>query len=239
MANNRRKYSRLKYKWLYTRTAEAECDNLRDFVYTMSGGMAGEAKKFDSLIERITAGMDEDQANEVAQHYDDEAFGIYDRYPRLLWQSVFISLYAFFEQEMNGICRRVRRVAELKMLGNVSATIPDDLLPAQKCLTRFGVRLAVKSAGWKRFLAYKAIRNIVVHNHGKVKNDSDGNKAKAFTRRHVNIEIDHNCITLNSGFCFGVIEDMRLILIKTIKSIPQKLFEYDPPIILPPNVTNK
>ena len=67
----------------------------------MSSGLASEAKKFESLIDRITAGMDEDRANEVAQQYADEAFGVYDRYPRVLWQSVFISLYAFFEEEMN------------------------------------------------------------------------------------------------------------------------------------------
>lgn len=102
MAKKRHKYARVKYKWLYTHAAEVECDDLRDFVYTMSSGIAGEVKKFESLIDRITAGMDVDRANDVAQQYDEEAFGVYDRYPRLLWQSSFISLYAFFEEEMNG-----------------------------------------------------------------------------------------------------------------------------------------
>jgi len=220
-------------------TAEAECDDLRDFIYTMSGGLASEERKFESLIDRITGGMDKDRANDVAQQFADEAFGVYDRYPGALWQSVFISLYAFFEEETNNICRRVRKIAEAKKITAISAVIPDGVLPAQTCLARFSVRLAVKSAAWTRFLAYKTIRNIVAHNHGKVKVDSDGMRAKAFASRHANIRIDGGRITLNSEFCLSVIDDMRVILTKTIKAISQKLFEYDPPIELPQSVQDK
>ena len=95
MVKKRRRHAQVKYKWLYTHTAEAECDDLRDFVYTMSSGLASEAKRFESLIARITAGMDEDRANDVAQQYADEAFGVLDRYPRVLWQSVLSQFMPF------------------------------------------------------------------------------------------------------------------------------------------------
>lgn len=230
MAKAKLKYARVKYKWLYTHTADVECDDLRDFVYTMSGGIDAEAKKFESLIDRVTAGMEEDRANDVAQQYADEAFGIYERYPRLLWQSVFMSLYAFFDETMNDICRRVRRVADIRKITVPKLSVPEPFLSGQPCLARYGIRLAVKSGPWKRFLAYKAIRNVVAHNLGNLKDDPNSKTVRAFARRHANITIERGRIILNSAFCLAVVEDMRLLLTKTIKSIPNKLFEYEPPM---------
>jgi hypothetical protein len=229
MPNKRRGY-RIKFKSLYTHTVEVECDDLRDFICTVARGLDTEAKSFESEIGRITEGMDDGLANEIAQQWADDAFGIFDRYPKLLWQSVFISLYAFFEEQMTSICRRVRKVAKAKNLCSSNVAVPSDSLPAQECLTRFRVRLAVKSAAWRRLLAYKSIRNIVAHNHGNVRSDNNGMKAKSFARRHANIKIERDRITLNSEFCLTVVDDMQSILTKTIKAIPTTLFEWDPPI---------
>src|SRR6187402_1653111 len=94
-------------KWIIKHVIELECDDLLAFANTMSSGLQSECDRFTSSMDRITAGMDEHKKAETLELYTDDAFGLMDRYPTILWQSVFISLYSFFEQQMTDVCRRI------------------------------------------------------------------------------------------------------------------------------------
>jgi len=224
----KRKYAGVDFKYIFTHGIEIECDDLLSFVQTMAGGLQSEMREFESFLDRVTEGLDETRKNEAIEHYADDAFGVMDRYPRILWQSVFISLYSFFEQEMNGICRRVRREADKK--GIPKTKVPKQTgvtLPAQKCLLEFKIRLAMKSAEWKRMTAYVGVRNLIVHNRGQLrKNDDESERVKQFVRYAKYLTLDHsNTLVLEREFCVAMIETMRAVLIKTIAAIPNKLFQ--------------
>jgi hypothetical protein len=216
------------FKYLFKHGVEIECDDLLSFIHTMDSGLKGELKNFESFMDRLTKGMDENRKSETYEQYADDAFGLMDRYPIILWQSVFISLYAFFEQEMNDICRRVRRIANTKHIAKTRVRISMDVaLPGHKCLAEFRVRLAAKSPEWKKFEGYVGVRNLIVHNRGHLRaNDAESERVKTFARYNKHISIDHHKrIILERQFCVAMVEIMRVLLHKTIAAIPKKIFD--------------
>ncbi len=216
------------FKWLFRQGVELECDDLLSFIDTMDSGIKGEMHSFGSFLDRLTDGMDDDRKAHVIEQYADDAFGLLDRYPIIVWQSVFISLYSFFEQEMNDICRRVRRMADEKGIAKTSvAKSKNVVLPGQRCLSQFKVKLATRSRQWKRLIACVAIRNLIVHNRGSLRtNDDESERVKVFVQHARHIKIDnHGRLVLDRVFCAEMVEAMRTVLLKTIAAIPKRMFE--------------
>src|SRR4051794_21466732 len=104
-----RRTVRWEWKPFALQMLEHECEDLEDFVHTIDAGLKSQVAKFNRRLAKKTKGMSEEQKTYFIEDYAEDAFGLLERYPRLQWQSVFISLYGFFDLQMNEFCRRLRK----------------------------------------------------------------------------------------------------------------------------------
>lgn len=234
MAEKKRRRYTLNRKLLHAKVINTECDMLSAYVETMADGLGHEVDRLAKQLESMTKGYDEESAQRTYDHFAEDIIYLTQDFPSILWQSVFLSLYIFFEEEMNGLCRRIRSIVEKKK--GITKTkvpqVPGVVLPAQKCLMEFNVRLATKSAVWKRFEAYLGIRNLIVHNRGTLRQDPESDRVRKFISRHRHISLNKNGkfdarerIELTKDFCVAFHKDMRTLVVKTAKAIPKKLLE--------------
>jgi hypothetical protein len=220
------KYHEVNFKHIYQELVRIECDEVEQFIKTMQSALNREYLTFEEFVKEQLATVPEHRRDEVGEWYAEDADGLRNRYPRILWQVVFVSEYSLFEQQMNGLCRRIRNIARSK--GIAAATVQastDTQLPGEKCLRSFGIRLARTSKEWKRFQSLVGVRNLIVHNRGHLRKDDESARVRAFVRRAKHITIDHhNKLVLSMEFCVKVVELMRRLLAKTVTAIPKKLF---------------
>ena len=217
-----------------------DCDELEQFIESMHSTMRSGCKRFDAYARRQIEAAAPHRQSEFAQWLAEDAHNLSVRYPRLLWQSVFVSLFSLFDKQMGDFCRRIRHVAQVN--GIVRATkhegraTRDDSkgLPGEKCLRRFGVRLATKSREWKKLRSLESVRNVIVHNRGRLRksdDDRDSKAVRAFARRAKSLKLeDGREIVVTMELCVEMAKLIRLLLNKTLNAIPQQLFAIHPSV---------
>ncbi len=101
---------------------------------------------------------------EVRKYYRSFRF----RYPTILRNSLFISIFSFFENELNQLCNLY------KIFFNSTISLEDisgkGIVKAKKYLEKVvGLNLDSLNTEWSILANYKKIRNSLVHNDGKFK----------------------------------------------------------------------
>lgn len=216
-------------KPIYRTLIGFECERLEQFIDEMRLALRSKYTSFEKFAMQQIEDAPEERRDEIAEWYAEDAHNLAEEYPRLLWQGVFISLYALFEQQMNQICHRIRAIAKQRKKSLRSAAPIGNVIPGEACLRKCGVRLSRSSTEWKQFSRLVAIRNIIAHNHGKLRNGEDSKHVRRHVRRMQNISIDdHGQLILSGEFCLEVAKLIRAILFKTIEKIPEKLLAAKP-----------
>lgn len=216
-------------KWLLKHLIESECDDLENFVHTIKSGLESESDRFSQTIDERLQGLDEQKKAEILDWYADEAFGLLDRYPKILWQSVFISFYAFFEHEMNNICKQLRNRGATK-IPKSGAKSPGPSLSAEPCLEQFSIDIRGSSKERKRLVAYMGIRNLIVHHRGQLrKKDKESARVRSFVKRQKTVSLNHHEeILISPDFCLEILATVRTHLVGVLEAIADGLMKEKP-----------
>lgn len=144
----------------------------------------------------------EEFSEEEQEDYWDSYLDEYDKYdsifPGILRESIFISLFSYFEHQLMDFCEDKEK---LKSIGGTSG-----LEKAKGYLSKhLGYSDLFRGKEWGKIMKYNKVRNCLVHAGGKVslmKDERVQEDVKKFIKETKGIEIDDNKkIELDSIFC--------------------------------------
>lgn len=126
-----------------------------------------------------------------------DAFDIYEseimnqrEYPKLLYNSMFLTVYSYLENEFRYICS-ICRTIEGHTLDAKDLSGSNYLQQSRDYIAKVvGVQLNDVNDEWRLLKIYQTLRNIVAHRQGKV--DSSEKKAREFINKNKGVSIDSN-----------------------------------------------
>jgi hypothetical protein len=179
------KYARQQIFFIQQRLTEFRFDELRGFIDHSRNGMASTWKEFGEQFEKTTAGWDDDQKNEYADHIYDDIASLRDASPQLLRHAQCMMIFGTFENGLANMCRAVHRDAK------IAAAPPGNLYTYKAkayLLPHIGKRPAPFATEWAWLDEFRIFRNWMAHNGGRAQRDATpgGNwsRAQQFLRRN-------------------------------------------------------
>lgn len=134
---------------------------------------------------------------------EEERRKLADYFPNLLRSSLFVTIYSTLENELNRLCRELSKEDGL----DVEDLRGSGIIRAGTFLSRVcRVDFPQESKEWKRLLEYNQLRNIIVHNNGKV--DGNGHLDSSI-RENAGLDIKKGIVHLGRDFCPLVLEVIR------------------------------
>jgi hypothetical protein len=146
---------------------------------------------------------------------DDETWNlksIFEEYfPNLQRRSALITLFSFFEHELDKLCKRVQVQSDYKL--DLADIREQGILRSTTYLIKVagmdGIRSPVE---WQEIRQIQSVRNQIVHSDGKLPEPSDGRRAKlaeyVAASKHLSVTSDDE-IAILSGYlshCLAVFE---------------------------------
>jgi hypothetical protein len=193
------KYARQNIFPIQQRLTDFHFEELRGFIDHTRTGMASTWKEFNAKFERTTAGWDEDQKHEYAEHIYDDIASLRDASPQLLRQAQCMMIFGTFENGVANLCRAIHRDKKI-------AVAPPDNLYTYKAkaylLPHIGKRPAPFTTEWAWLDEFRIFRNWMAHNGGRAQRDNKpaGNwsRTQQFLRRNRGLikVIQHNEIAV-------------------------------------------
>jgi hypothetical protein len=147
----------------------------------------------------------------------------------VLWESLFISIYSFFEYELFRLCKKFEQEYEnsikiKEIRGYIFNQAPIYLKKIVK------IDFPDKCTEWEKIGVYKIVRNSIVHRQGRL-SDSQKNKNRIekFIKDNPSllIELDesNNNIKISKETLFDFIETLREFFEKLYTNIPEKVLD--------------
>jgi len=187
------------------------------YLETISEFLKTEAKKhledIDHLREQIRSGKrtPEDKPGEMPweeqyEQHVDFLIGEIEEFENILLKSFFVTIYSFLEEHLTGRCLRVKNQDNLAVLSwskwkkkNEGPTIKKALL---YLITTQQINPSPEhSTEWKEILCYVHLRNCIVHNEGRVEDDSEKELKECISQEKSNLSLNEQNIVLTKEFC--------------------------------------
>ncbi|HVS37476.1 MAG TPA: hypothetical protein VMS17_18075 [Gemmataceae bacterium] len=190
----------------------SEIGRIRDYVETIAWALKQESQTFDAHVAKRAAKLPE---HAVAGLYEDAyetASNLADRFPAFAWQTTFVAIYSFLEDEMLGLARLVSRLL--------------DITPAPKKQKYKGIFLAQQhlqfdcaiafpdgSPHWLQAQDYNRIRNAIVHRRGRIGGWKYEEAIRQYTHGKDSVSIDDFYrLQLSEAFCLEVLDNVEALL---------------------------
>lgn len=124
-------------------------------------------------------------------------------FPNLLRSSLFVTIYSTLENELNSLCRELSKEDGL----DVEDLRGNGIIRAGTFLSRVcRVDFPQESKEWKRLLEYNQLRNIIVHNNGKVEGNGH---LESLLMENPGLDVKEGAVRLGRDFCPQVLEVIR------------------------------
>lgn len=206
-------------KYILRMVLDLQANQLREYADTLESALAREFKAFEKRVEEQAEKMDAETRDSFYEAQTDSAFNLANHFPSMACQTTFIATYSFFEHQLMAIAEHVQ-VCKGYGIG------PHDLrekgiFAAKKYLTQMcGIAFPSKEPEWQDIRAYNRIRNVLVHELGKLKPGDSSKDIRAYIARKPAIQIDnHEQLSLTMPFCVEAISAAHRFLNKVLDAI--------------------
>ncbi len=201
-----------------------DCDSMESLLENLKQSIALGQTSFEGQIGQQLEKLNEADRAALLDDYADEAFGVFERFPNLMWRSMAFSLYSYFEMTMSDLCRHIREDGK-NSERKVKVSEQCDL-PGEKCLLEFGIKLPRDSKQWNRLPFYKALRNRIAHHGASVDNGAESAVVRTGAENMSDITISGtNSVIVGPSFCFQFMRDIQDVLTATIDAIPDEFLD--------------
>lgn len=150
-----------------------QLDTLIEHVNLLDRTMSREKAEFNSRLAARVAGLPPAERDEVIDWHSDEGIHLADVYPRFVWQSVLVSIWAFVEHELTSLCKLDLRFNDEKIPPAPETVAREyEIQYARHAINYFterGVAFPESGAKWQELDMLRLIRNQIVHNHGRLR----------------------------------------------------------------------
>ena len=143
-------------------------------------------------------------------------------FPRILRQSVFISLYAYCENLLNQKCYELQSAKKLPLsLKDLSG---NGMTRARNYLSKVAQVEFPNGKEWQEIRIYGKLRNCLVHNSGEISglSEVDAKFLRNYASTHLCLEVQEfppiTVIEINKGFCEEVIQVLDKFQVQFIRS---------------------
>ena len=205
LSKRRRVDAKIRLSW---HSMRSDVEAIRDYIQTVDSAF----KEFEAQVAKEEAKLPE---HAKAAFFEDEAqtaFNLTRHFPEFAWETTFVAIYSFLEDEMLGIARIVGRRLGIKL-------DPDDLRDkgiraAKKYLQHLcSVAFPEGKHPWQEALHYNRVRNAIVHSRGRLKRSKYGARIQKYVQGKKSVTIDSfNRLQLSKAFCLEVLENVESLL---------------------------
>jgi hypothetical protein len=189
---------------------DMDLDHLEEYAAKLEGFLYADRKEFESWSEQEAAKIPKEKQDELYGFYEDDYWKLSDIFPNILRLSFFVTCYSLLESRLLMLCKNLQ--AEKKRQIGPRDLRDEGIFAAKIYLKRvIGIDFPDQKRPWQEIVEYNRIRNIIVHEYGRVnlKNDN-GQKVKSFVEKHSWIKLDNlNHIQLTENFYQEVIITLR------------------------------
>jgi len=153
---------------------------------------------------------------------NEDFYKIVSEFPKILRESFFITLYAFFENTLTVLCEKKREKRNYSL--EISDIRDKGIFAAKTYIEKVAnFPFPEQSSYWKDICVYNKIRNCIVHRGGQIA-DRDKKLIEKFTKRKLSIDlILEKDISLSEGFCLKLVNIMEDFLEELFKGIVNEI----------------
>jgi len=199
-------------------------NDLEEFKYHVSGVenyLSLEVKDLVNRHEQATENLTEDEKNEYYEFYSDDYWQLAEVFPQIQRKSELVGIYTVLEHNLNLLCSIYQRHTDSKVkLSDLKAQGIIDT--ARKYLVKVvGLDFPSDHRSWAEIKKIQRIRNLFVHNDGKLKGtDNDKRPIKDYISNSNYLELgQYERIIINSGFTIYCLDQFREFFDELFKSV--------------------
>jgi hypothetical protein len=190
---------------------ESEFEGFREYLTLIETHLDEKHKELEMWFEQISQGMDEEEKYRYDDMLSEQYWNLKQTYPNLLYKSFCITIYSFFENELNKFCRKAMKEKQIDV--DIAEYSGNGIRRAQQYLKKEGcIDFPDQGREWKRILMFADVRNAITHTFGELKYLSEEKKRKL--ERVENTTIQNEDIYLSRDLFIQFIEDAKFILTK-------------------------
>jgi hypothetical protein len=184
---------------------------IRDYLESMASAFDTAFEAFDSKVAEEAAKLPEDMRHDLYEDESMTAFNLKEHFPAFSWQTTFVSIYSFLEDEMLALAAMLGRHIGIKLS-------PDDLrhngiFAAKVYLTDLcGIAFPDGKHPWQEILHYNPIRNVIVHSRGRIWRSKKAKAIRKYAEGKQSITTENDRVQLSKEFCLEVLGNVRSLL---------------------------
>jgi hypothetical protein len=189
----------------YREKIEAEMSDYEEYIETMESFLKAKALQYSTNIRTAiesgnTIDLDEHGNPSDITEYDQYLLGKVNQLQNLLRQSFFASLFSFFEAKLVYECLDRKPDNEPLQLSDISGQ--DELDKVNIYFKKvLGLSFPNDTTEWMEIKNLRRIRNLVVHNKGKVIGKYQTKELLLYIKRSIYLEVIEHEILIKAGFC--------------------------------------
>jgi hypothetical protein len=215
------KYAKASHVHYIHRHVDNQLDVFEQYVWTVDSALKREKDADHAHIEEVLAKMPEERHSDYLSDTVPEMQYLQETIPLMFWNAAFLSMYFFLEHQLVNLCRHYQKDRKLQ-IG------PEDLKDqgiqaARKYLEKVLLLPFPADTTWNELMHYNRVRNVFVHNGGKVSTKEEpttlGKSVRGYaaTKKKIMSISDSNEVVLSRQFCLEALE--------TVREFVKKLFD--------------
>lgn len=151
----------------YHAAIDLDFENIFSYCKFAESSLKQEKEKFHQIYQQKTDQMSDEGKKELEHILIEMHWKLYDVFPNLLWNSVFNTAYATFENHLTSLCNIFEKGATHNIkLGDLSGK---GIEKAKIYLSKvIGIKNVFNSTEWEEIKNASKVRNILAHTSGKL-----------------------------------------------------------------------
>lgn len=151
-------------------TIFSDLENIREHCDLMESSLKKELKNFSKQIDEQANKLTDDEKTELCDWYSDDYWKLADVFPNIQRSSMLVMAFSFFENQLKSICKRLKPYASSNIWLN--DLFGDDIDRVKIYLKEIiKINFPNNDKNWEEITNFRNIRNLVVHDGGKLEKE--------------------------------------------------------------------
>lgn len=148
----------------------------------------------------------------------------YIKIPSHFYNSSIVSLYTFFETNLNTICEKIQIEVDI-VVGLNDLAGSNIIQKARRFLSKFvNIEFDQIDKEWIRITDFQKLRNLIVHENSHIRNDSKEDQKLLSQFNGIKLEKDNSFFIISADLLFDFLSKIEIFLINIYTQIENKSF---------------
>jgi hypothetical protein len=195
-------------------------DELSECSDSLESSLKTEKEKVSARFDKMLSSLTAEEQEDVADWYGEEYSKIAEVIPNIVRSSLFVSYYSFLERRLLAICWHLKHDLDYKL--DASDLRDTGIFRARTYLKKVaGIKFPDDTHSWNEIVFYNRIRNLIVHEEGRIPKGSSAKAIKSFIKRKKWLKVDNmNRVCFPKDFSVEVTRNLKDFIEKVIDALP-------------------